>query len=219
VSAFVQVNLDFWAAWETGELSNEERDLGLYIAFKTDFRTGLLRTTLETIASDLGWHDPKRTTTARRLHRLAELGFVQAEVKGRGKARFHVLWPANTLLRTGHLAQQSAAKHAANESALGAGLEAKRAANNAAVEEKRREETLSRRPELQDVAGRAGETTNGKHEEQAASNGNGRHGSSGPQRIDDDVRAFMLAHDMSPPPSAAVPTTSDDDIDFESVQA
>jgi hypothetical protein len=107
MSPFVLISLDFWTAWETGELSDEERDLGFYLAFKTDFRTGLLVTTLDTIAVDLGWR-VVRSTTGRRLERLVRLGFVEAQVKGRGNRRVHVLRPSNTLRPPSRLAQQSA---------------------------------------------------------------------------------------------------------------
>jgi hypothetical protein len=159
VSAFVQIGLAFFEAWWRGDVSNDEALLALYLAGKADFRTGLVTTTLEAIASELGWHDPKRTTTARRLAQLSELGFVQSDVRGRGKRRFHVIRPTRSLLRIGQLAQQSAANREAEEAAPREGFQAPRAANGAAAEETRQEH-LSTSTSARDVERSA--TNNGK---------------------------------------------------------
>lgn len=146
MSAFVQIGLELWTAWECRDVSDEERDLGLYIAFKTDFRTGVLSTTLHVIDHELGWNVP-RSTTARRLKRLRSLGFVEVDVIGRGHSRRHVLRPTSSLLRPSLLAQQSATSRATNHATLKpaqeGGLDApdatSRATSRATVEEKRRD--------------------------------------------------------------------------------
>ena len=151
MTAFVQISLELWSAWERGELSADERDLALLIAFKADFRTGELTTTLPAIASELGWNVAD-TTTGRRLERVRRRGFVEIEVVGRRPKLRHVLRPTANLLRTSRLAQVSAgtragigagseASQAAGLSAPGAGIDA---GIGAGEEEKRKEETLSR---------------------------------------------------------------------------
>lgn len=102
MTAFVQLNLELWEAWRTGEISTEERDLGLYVGFETDFRTGTLTRTLSAMGSELRW-GCSTDTVSRRLAKLREAGFVAYEVT-RGQRRAYVIQPTARLLRAGRLA-------------------------------------------------------------------------------------------------------------------
>ena len=176
MSAFVQLNLDLWAAWQRRELSAEERDLALLVAFTTDFRTGELSTTLDAIAGELGWQ-VARTTTGRRLERLQRLGFVEYEVVGRRPHHRHVIRPTANLLRTGRVAQLSATTRAASRAPLEAApseaLEAPGATidapSRATVEEKRRDKTSSPPTSTVDGEGLTTGSGNGRHAIPAAS--------------------------------------------------
>ena len=165
MSAFVQLNLGAFEAWWAGDLSHEEFLLAVHVAGRADFRSGTYGVTLEQLAFELGWRDPKRTTTARRLSRLVELGFLESDVSGRGRRRYHVLRPTPRLLRIGRAAQQSAANRAAEraaqepaqERALQATGAANGAANGAATEETIRDNPPPTSPQDREQKG------NGKH--------------------------------------------------------
>ena len=106
MSAFVQINLELWDAWRIGEVSTEERDLGLYVAFESDFRTGQVTRTLSEIGSGMRW-TVSSDTVSRRLNALREAGFVAYDVTPRQR-RAYVIRPTERLLRAGRLAQKQA---------------------------------------------------------------------------------------------------------------
>jgi len=122
VTPFVQLSYELWTAWQRGELSQDERDLALHIAFNVDFRTGFLATTLPAIGSELGW-SVVDTTTGRRLERLRQHGFVEVEVVGRRPKQRHLLKPTSKLLRSGRLAQAYAGSRAGTDAGLEAASE------------------------------------------------------------------------------------------------
>jgi hypothetical protein len=188
VSAFVQLNLDVWTAWQTGTLTTEERDLALYVAFEADFRTGLVSTTLDELATGLRWK-VARTTTARRLANVVREGFLEARLYGRRPHQRHVLAPTSRLLRTSHLTRENATRSqlfatpdATLEAALARGFEVPGATPNAIVEEKLRDISKVQR-ELQDVAGERVSESRPRE----------------PVPISDEVLAFMRSHGMRPP--------------------
>lgn len=105
MSAFTQINLDVWEARKSGELSNAEFELALYVAFETDFRTGRLTKTVAAVQADLEWENVTPRTVRRRLERVRETGFIAYEVTPRQRQAY-VIQPTTRLLKAGRLARE-----------------------------------------------------------------------------------------------------------------
>jgi hypothetical protein len=94
--AFVQINLDFHEARQTGEITGRAYCLGLHLACEANYVTKRATTSVARLLDDLGW-DCSDETVRRYLAELRELGFIDFEM-GQGQRRGYTITVTSRLL-------------------------------------------------------------------------------------------------------------------------
>ena len=94
--AFVQINLEFYEARQTGEITGRAYCLGLHLACEANYVTKRATTSVARLLDDLGW-DCSDETVRRYLAELRELGFIDFEM-GQGQRRGYTITVTSRLL-------------------------------------------------------------------------------------------------------------------------
>lgn len=87
--AFVQINLEFYEARQTGEITGRAYCLGLHLACGANYVTKRATTSVAQLLDDLGW-DCSDETVRRHLAELRDHGFIDFEM-GQGQRRGYAI--------------------------------------------------------------------------------------------------------------------------------